>query len=103
CARHARVNASRPSSGSLRRRKKREEHAAEQEQARDNPVSDRGSQPLRNRIIRRPSKSATPLQSAVTKNTSVNPLECAHTNRDYLLDKSKPKPYHYPLEAGYLS
>ncbi len=33
-------------SGSLSRRKKREEHAAGQEQARDNPVSDRGSQSL---------------------------------------------------------
>src|SRR5437899_6349676 len=30
-------------------------------------------------MLWRSSKSATPLQSAVTKNTSVKPLECAHT------------------------
>src|SRR5712692_8200311 len=37
-------------------------------------------QPLWSVMLWRSSKCATPLQCAVTKNASVNPLECAHAN-----------------------
>src|SRR3989454_2605287 len=51
-------------------------------------------------MLRRSSKSATPLQSAVTKNTSVNRLECAHTNSLDLKSSgmnSYKKGWGYPL------
>src|SRR5437870_4073058 len=44
------------------------------------------------------SKSAIPLQSAVTKNTSVNPLESAHTK---LLDLKFPRMNSYKKGWGY--
>jgi len=49
-------------------------------------------------MLWRSSKSATPLQSALTKNASVNPLESAHTN---LLDLKSLRMNSYKKGWGY--
>src|SRR5207245_11437118 len=77
--------------------KKREEDATGQKQARDNPASNRGSGPFGGAMLWRWSKSASPLEFAVTKNASASPLECAPTK---LLDLKPPEIISYKNMPG---
>ncbi len=82
-------NNPRPQSRKINHPKKREEHATEQEQVRDN-TSDRGWGPIAigGAMPWRLSMSVTPLQCAITKNVLASPLESAPTK---LLDLKSPE------------